>query len=205
MPLFYLLRHGETEYVKQHRLAGRFPGVHLNDTGRAQAQTLAERLKNVPFKAIYSSPMERAIETAEPLGKVKALPVEIHPGLYETEIGEWMDKSVKQLARTKPWKMVSAAPSRFRFPGGERFADTQYRIAQELEELVLAHAEKDIVACVSHADPIKLAVAYFIGLPLDLFQRLTIDPTSITVLHITPTSSQLVGLNINPSATLPQS
>lgn len=195
MPLFLLVRHGENDYVKKGRLAGRLPGVHLNEKGRAQAQAVADKLAGAPVKAIYSSPLERAKETAEPIAAALNLPVIERSGLIETDVGEWEDKKVKGLSRLKLWRMVQARPSLWQFPGGESFVECQYRIQQELLELAKQHEEKDIIVCVSHSDPIKLAIAYYIGLPLDMFQRLNVSPASITALHIGQTGSFLLALN----------
>jgi probable phosphoglycerate mutase len=203
MPLFILVRHGENDYVKKGRLAGRLPGVHLNQKGREQAQyaaeALARLLKERPPKAIYSSPMERALETAEPIAKAFHVEVITREGLVETDCGEWTDKTLKSLGRMKLWRVVQSAPSRFCFPGGETFADAQARIRCEVESLAAAHDPKDVVVCVSHSDPIKLAIAYFIGLPLDLFQRLGVNPASINVLNVGESGSQLMALNIDAS------
>jgi probable phosphoglycerate mutase len=123
------------------------------------------------------------------------LPVVPREGLIETEIGEWQDKSLKGLHRLKVWRSVRYTPSHFRFPGGEGFIDTQERIRRELEALRAQHDQKDLIVCVSHADPIKLAVAFYIGLPLDMFQRLNISPASITSLMVGENWSGLLNLN----------
>ena len=199
MPVVLLIRHGENEYVKKGRLAGRMPGVHLNDKGRAQAQALAEALANLPVKAVYSSPMERTMETAEPLAGIHKLEVVPRDGLLEVDYGEWQDKTLKQLARRKLWKTVQSAPAHMRFPGGESFGEAQLRIAEELTGLARSHKKKDVIACVGHSDMIKLAVAYFLGLPLDLFQRLIVQPASITTLHLSPDQgARLINLNHIP-------
>ena len=200
MPTLLLIRHGENDFVKKHRLAGRLPGVNLNDTGRQQAQAIAEKLATAPIKAIYSSPLERTIQTAEPLARALSLPVIPRPGLIETDPGDWTGQSFKKLARTKAWRAVQSAPSRFRFPNGETFADSQHRICQELQTLASQHDPQDLIACFSHADPIRLAVAYFIGLPLDLFQRLSVGPGSLTLLHLADSSPRLLALNLDPSS-----
>jgi probable phosphomutase (TIGR03848 family) len=209
MALIILVRHGENDFVKKGRLAGRLPEVHLNKKGLAQAQAAAEALSRMlekaPVKAIYSSPLERTMETAEPIAKAFGLPIVPRPGLIETDCGEWQGKSVKQLSRLKIWRVVQSSPSTFQFPGGETFAETQYRISQELNQLAALHDPKDVIICVSHSDPIKLAVAYFLGLPLDLFQRIAVSPTSITALHVSDTGSHLLTLNYNTSFTFPQS
>jgi probable phosphoglycerate mutase len=205
MPVILLIRHGENDYVKKHRLAGRLPGVHLNANGRQQAQALAEKLGAAPIKAVYSSPLERAMETAAPLAQALGLEIQPRPGLIEVDFGEWQDQRLKALSRTKLWKVIQGAPSRMRFPGGEAVADAQHRICRELEEIAASSEPKDIVVCVSHSDPIKLAVAYFIGLPLDNFQRLSVAPASITGLYLGEASSHLLSLNYEISISLPKS
>jgi probable phosphoglycerate mutase len=202
MPTILLIRHGENDFVKTGRMAGRLPGVHLNQKGRDQAQALAEKLAGAPVKAIYSSPLERAVETAEPLAKALGLELTLRPGLLETDIGEWQGLKAKGLSRLKIWKTVQNRPSLLRFPGGESFIETQQRICQELFSLAAQHDPKDTIACVSHADPIKLAVAYFIGLPLDMFQRLAVSPASVTALMLGDGSSALLTLNYDFSFNL---
>jgi probable phosphoglycerate mutase len=202
MPIFLLIRHGENDFVKKNRLAGRLPGVHLNEKGRAQAAEVAEKVKGAPVKAVYSSPLERTMETAEPIAQ--ALDLEVFPrtGLLEVDVGEWQNKTLKELRRRKLWRAVQTSPSRVRFPGGESFAEAQQRICQEIEVLALRHSEKELVVCVTHSDLIKLAVAYFIGLPLDMFQRLQIAPASISALQVGETSNRLLTLNYDISFTL---
>ncbi len=204
MPIFLLVRHGENEYVQKGRLAGRLPGVHLNANGRRQAQATAETLRQAPVTAIYSSPLERAVETAEPISQALGLPVSLHPGLMETDCGSWQGKTLKRLGRLKVWRTVQNTPSLFQFPGGESFIDTQHRICAALQDLCSRHDPKDLLVCVSHADPIKLAVAFYLGLPLDHFQRLAVTPASITALMIDEHHSQLLLLNYNPSLTIPK-
>ena len=199
MPIVLLIRHGENEYVKKGRLAGRKQGVHLNEKGRAQAEALAGALAQLPIKAVYSSPLERTMETAAPLAerfKLKVLPRE---GLLEVDYGDWQDKTLKQLARRKLWKTVQSAPSHTRFPDGESFGEAQLRIASEITALCEMHSPKDIIACVGHSDMIKLAVAYYLGLPLDLFQRLVVQPASVSTIQIIPNhGARLINLNHIP-------
>ena len=198
MPLLLLIRHGENEYVKTGKLAGRLPGVHLNERGRKQAAELAEALKQIPLKAIYSSPLERAVETAEPIMEGRKLEIQLRPELMDNDIGKWQGRSLKQLNRTKIWKKVQQAPSRFKFPEGESFLATQTRIASCLDEIAASHKPKDIVAVVFHADPIKLAVAHYLGMPLDHFQRLACDTGSVTVLYLSDMGAYLIKLNQRP-------
>jgi len=204
MSVILLIRHGENDYVKKGLMAGRLPGVHLNKNGQKQAQTLADKLAGAPVKAIYSSPLERAMETAEPIARKLSLDIIPRQGLIEVDIGEWQDQKLKSLSRQKIWKIVSSAPSRMKFPGGETFAEAQIRICNEIDMLSRQHEPKDLVICVSHADPIRLAVAYFLGLPLDLFQRLSVAPASITVIDLREMGSRLLTLNYEISFTLPK-
>jgi probable phosphoglycerate mutase len=202
MTLVILVRHGENEFVKKGKLAGRLPGVHLNKRGCEQAQAtsamLAKRLQEQLPKAIYSSPLERAAETAVPIAQAFGLEVIIREGLIETNPGEWTGQTLKGLNRLKVWKTVQQRPSLFTFPGGETFLESQTRMVTELQALAGMHEEKDVIVCVSHSDPIRLAVAYFMGLPLDLFQRLVVSPASVTTLMLGPGWSTLVSLNCTP-------
>jgi len=208
MATIILIRHGENDYVKKGQLAGRQPGIHLNDAGRQQAQALAHTLKEKfdsrSIKAIYSSPMERTVETAEPIANSLGLEIIPRPGLTETDYGEWQDKKIKELSRLKLWRLVQFSPSLLRFPGGESIAEVQLRICQEIEALCRIHKPKDILLCVTHADPIKLAVAHYLGLHLDLFQRLVVSPGSITSLNIGSTTARLLTMNFVPSFALPK-
>lgn len=203
MPLLLLIRHGENDFVKTGKLAGRLPEVHLNERGRQQAEELAEALTNIPIKAIYSSPLERAQETAAPLAAKLGLDVQIRPGLIETGIGEWAGQELKALRKLPEWKVVQDAPSRFRFPEGESFAECQTRLVSEIESIVKAHERQDIIACVSHSDPIKLITAYYLGMPLDHFQRLGCDTASVTVLLLGEKGVLLSKLNQRPPFSFP--
>lgn len=206
MSLLLLIRHGENDYVKEKRLAGRLPGVHLNETGlmqaQAVAQSLAPKLKKASVKAVYSSPLERTMETAQPIAEALNVDISARPGLIETDFGDWQGKTLKDLGRRKLWKIVQNNPSLMRFPGGESFAETQTRICNEIETLRTEHSEKDVIICVSHSDPIKLVVGYYLGLPLDFFQRLMIAPATITTMLIGDSGSRLLNLNTDISLTL---
>jgi probable phosphoglycerate mutase len=199
MPLLLLIRHGENAYVKTGKLAGRLPGIHLNEKGQKQAQALGEALNGVPIKAIYSSPLERAMETAAPMADSHKLKIIQEPDLMDTHIGKWQGRSLAMLRLTKSWKIVQSAPSRFRFPEGESFPECQLRIVNVLERIIQRHNKpNDIVAVVFHADPIKLAVSHFLGLPLDNFQKLGCDTGSLTALHAGEAGSSLLKLNQRP-------
>ncbi len=199
MPLLLLIRHGENDYIKTGRLAGHIAGVHLNEKGKQQARALSEALQDVPLKAVYSSPLERAMETAQPIAEPHGLQIVQEPDLVDTDVGKWQGRSWKVLRLMKAWKIVQHAPSRFRFPEGESFLETQVRIANALERIIRKHNKpKDIVAVVFHADPIKLAVAHFLGMPLDHFQRLSCDTGSLTALSASETGANLIKLNQRP-------
>jgi probable phosphomutase (TIGR03848 family) len=198
MPLLLLIRHGENDYSKKGKLAGRLPGVHLNERGQKQAEELGKAFAQVPIKAVYSSPLERAMETAAPIAKARGLKVIGEPGLLEANVGQWQGQSVRRLALTKYWRIIQHAPSRAGHPGGETFLQTQTRIVSALDAICGKYKPRDIVVCVFHADPIKLAVAHYLGLPLDHFQRLACDTGSVTTLFISESSAQLLRLNQRP-------
>src|SRR5215207_10643457 len=136
MPLLLLIRHGENDYVKTGKLAGRLPGVHLNKKGQNQAEALGQALRDVPIRAVYSSPLERAMETATPIAEARKLQIIQEPDLMDTNIGRWQGKSLKVLRLTKVWKIVQSAPSRFRFPEGESFVESQARYVSALVRMI---------------------------------------------------------------------
>ena len=198
MPLLLLIRHGENDFTKKHKLAGYTPNVHLNERGQSQAQALADALKEVPIKALYSSPLERAVETATPIAAARALEIQNEAGLLETNVGKWQGRSLAALRLQKHWKVVQNAPSRAQFPEGETFYECQTRIVTALDSISRKYKPQDIVACVFHADPIKLAIAHYIGLPLDHFQRLSCDTGSLTALYVNEAGANLIKLNQRP-------
>lgn len=189
-----LIRHGVNDYVKTHRLACRLPGVHLNAEGTAQAEAMAQRLSAMKIDAVYSSPLERAQETAAPLGRALNLPVQVIDGIMETDCGEWAGQKIEDLNKLDLWKQLQVYPSGVRFPGGESFADIQGRMVATIEKLSTEHAHQTI-ALVSHADPIKLALAFYAGIPLDLFQRLVIAPASINEIEFGSFRPAIVRIN----------
>lgn len=196
MTLIYLIRHGHNQYVEKGKLAGRLPGVHLSEHGRAQAEKLAELLAGANFKALYASPLDRTMETAAPIARAAGLKVIPNEGLLETDYGTWQGKSLKSLHRRKLWPVVQTAPSLARFPEGESFSEAQARIVAELENLRQKHHQKKaVIGCVFHSDPIKLAVAHYLGLPLDMFQRIVVEPASISILAVGSKHAHLVRLN----------
>jgi probable phosphoglycerate mutase len=177
-----LVRHGMTDYVKNHKLAGWTPAVSLNDHGRDQAAAVGARLASERLAAVYSSPLDRTRETAEEVARPHQLPVAVVEGIAETRIGEWTGKAIEDVNKSELWQRIQTHPSTVRFPGGESFAEIQARMVAAVETLREQHPEQTI-ALVSHSDPIKLVVAFYLGMPLDLFQRLVIQPCSISELH----------------------
>ena len=137
------------------------------------------------------------METAQPLASVLGKEIIPQDGLLEVDFGEWQDKTLKQLRRRKLWKIVQGNPSRMHFPGGETFATARQRIVQTLETLSQQHKAKEMIACFSHSDLIKLALGYYLGQPLDLFQRIMITPASISTLQLGEMGAQIVNLNHN--------
>ena len=201
MPVVMLIRHGENDYVKKARLAGRKQGVHLNEKGRSQAENVAKALAKTKLKAVYASPLDRTMETAQPIAEAQGLEVVPREGLLEVDFGKWQDKTLKQLSRQNLWKVVQNHPSQARFPEGESFADAQHRIVTEIETLVGMHKTKDMFICVGHSDMIKLALAYYLGTPLDLFQRIIVQPASISTLHIATGRIAVINVNHIPRPT----
>jgi probable phosphomutase (TIGR03848 family) len=203
MPTLLLIRHGENDYLVKNRLPGRIPGVHLNRRGQEQAAELARTLSQLPIKAIYSSPLERAVETAGPLAQSLGLEVQLRPDLIDTDVGQWEGRSWKVLGRTRLWKVVQETPSQFQFPGGETFVQVQERIVCTLDAIASAHTH-DLIAVVFHADPIKMALAHYLGLLLDNFQRLSIHTGSVTILKMDDPAAKLLALNLIPPFSFPK-
>jgi probable phosphomutase (TIGR03848 family) len=173
-----LARHAVTAETGP-RLSGRRPGVDLSEEGRRQAAALADRLADLPVAAVYASPIERTTQTARAVADRHRLEVRALEGVLEADYGEWTGRELTELAKTDLWKVVQRAPSRARFPGGESLAAMQARMVAALDTVVAAHAG-ELVVVVSHADPIKAAIAHYTGVHLDLFQRFVIAPASVS-------------------------
>ncbi len=197
MPTLILARHGETDVIGK-KLTGRITGIHLNANGRKQATLIAEALSGQTIHAIFSSPLERAAETAKPLSETCGIPVSPHSGLTEINFGAWQGKPYKQLQKLKLWEAVQNTPSRVTFPAGESFVTAQQRIVASLDEIMSVMGENDLAVCFSHCDPIRLALAYYFNMGLDDFQRLTIDPGSLSVIHRDNMKPRLGRINFSP-------
>ncbi len=213
------MRHGVTPTTGKI-LPGRAPGLHLADSGRRQAEALAARLvswapprnpeggkqnpeggkqgseggKRPRISAVYASPLERTRQTASPIASALGLRVKIDRGLLECDFGDWTGAELKNLTKLPEWATVQRYPSGFRFPGGESFRAMQTRIVSSLSALAADHAGETVVA-VSHADPIKAAVADALGSHLDLFQRIVISPCSVTAISYGPAGPSVLTVN----------
>lgn len=189
-----LIRHGENEWTASHKLAGRTPNVHLNEYGREQAEALGKRLAQSRLDAIYASPLERTVETAEAIAKHHAIEIQTHDGLLEVDYGDWTGKKIKKLSKDPRWPVIQFYPSGAGFPGGETMYGMQTRFVQEINQLTAKHSGQ-IIAVVGHADLIKSAVAHYLGMHFDLFQRIVISTTSITTIMFSPMGPRVVCVN----------
>ena len=179
--LVLFVRHGTTPTTGKV-LPGRARGLHLSERGREQAQRAAERIAEVgKIAAVYSSPLERARETAAPIARITKNTTRIERGLIECDFGAWTGQSLRRLMKKPEWSQVQRSPSTFRFPAGESFVEMQTRMVSAVDAIRRRHPGRTVV-CVSHADTIKAAVAHAAGTPLDLFQRIVISTCSVTAI-----------------------
>jgi probable phosphomutase (TIGR03848 family) len=188
-----LVRHGVTAHTGP-LLSGRMPGIDLSEKGIEQAQAAAERLSVLTVSTVYASPIERTAQTASYIAARLGLEVQPLPGVIEADYGDWTGGKIVDLAKTDEWKVVQAAPSRAVFPGGESLRAMQSRMVDALDAVVAAHPHETVVV-VSHADPIKSAIAHYTGMHLDLFQRLHVSPASVTVFDFHAYGALLVKCN----------
>lgn len=188
------MRHGKTPTTGS-TLPGRAKGLHLSDDGRAQADAVASTIAGLAkVDAVYASPLERTRETAAPIGKARGLRVQVDRGLLECDFGDWTGAPLKDLMKLPEWRTVQRYPSGFRFPGGESFTEMQARITGAVARLVDRH-RGGVVVAVSHADPIKAAVADALGTHLDLFQRIVVSPCSVTAVAYGPGGPAVLTVN----------
>ena len=178
----FLIRHALTAQTGRV-LYGQTPGIDLDDRGRAQAAKLAERFASVRLTAIYSSPLCRCTQTVEPLAAAKRLRVSPAPDLIEMDTGSWTGRTLPQVRRTKLWRIVQTAPSRFRFPDGEGFVEAQTRAVAAVDRIARKHP-RGRVAVASHGDIVRIVLAHLLGTPLDDFQRIVVDTASVSVIVI---------------------
>jgi probable phosphoglycerate mutase len=193
MTTFFLIRHASCSGLGQ-TLWGRTPGICLNEKGQLQAQQLADRFKNINLNAIYSSPLDRALQTAAEIARSMKLEVKKSEAANEINFGEWTGKSFDCLSTDRRWRHFNNYRSMTMIPGGELFLEVQNRIVKEMETLAEQHG-KARIAIVSHADVIRSAVAYFAATPIDLIDRFEISPCSVTVVALDEERACLLTVN----------
>jgi probable phosphomutase (TIGR03848 family) len=180
-----LVRHGVTAANQGGVLAGWTPGVDLAESGVEQVRTLGERLAGVPVAAIISSPLDRCLQTAEALAAGRDVGVETDVRLGEAKYGDWTGKELKVLAKDPLWKVVQAHPSAVTFPGGEALREMQARAVEAVREHNARLGPDATWVAVSHGDVIKGILADALGMHLDGFQRIMVDPASVSVVRYT--------------------
>ena len=201
MATVVLVRHARSTANVSGLLTGRQKGVHLDDVGREQAQRLAQRLATVPLSALVSSPLERCRETAASIARAQPVPLRVTPerGLVECDYGAWEGRALKELAREKLWKAVQRHPAGVTFPEGEAMAAMAARVVEAVRRhdarVEEAHGPHAVWAAVTHGDPLKAVLADALGLHLDSFQRLHVDPASVSVVRLTPEATYLLQSN----------
>jgi probable phosphoglycerate mutase len=188
-----LVRHAVTAHTGP-LLSGRMPGIDLSEKGVGQAEATAQRLAKLPVAAVYASPIERTTQTAERIASHHNLDVRPLSGVIEADYGDWTGGKIADLAKTDEWKVVQVAPTRARFPNGESIREMQSRMVGALDDVVAQHPHETIVV-VSHADPIKSAIAHYTGMHLDLFQRVHVSPASVAVFDFHPYGVMMVKCN----------
>ena len=193
MTTFFLIRHASCDRLGQ-TLWGRTPGVCLNEKGKLQAQRLAERFHGITLQAIYSSPLERAVETAEAIARNMQLEVNRNEAFNEIDFGDWTGQSFDALSSDETWQRFNVIRSTTSIPGGESFLEAQARVVTELERLSTQHGNAR-VGIVSHADVIKAAVGYIAATPIDLLHRIEISPGSVSVIALDRDSARLLTIN----------
>lgn len=194
-----LVRHADNDYIG-HTLAGWTPGIHLNDSGRRQAERLAGRLAKLPVRAIYSSPLERTRETMEPLAIRLGLEVRVCDALGEIRLGQWTGRAIRELADDPVWQRFNRERSTARVPGGETMLEVQARMVGAFEKIRGNHPDSVVVAA-SHGDPIRAVLMHYLGMPLDFIHRLEIQTASVSTIVLNDWGPAV--LRINDTGDLP--
>jgi len=201
MATVVLVRHARSTANVSGVLTGRQKGVHLDDVGREQAQRLAQRLASVPLAALVSSPLERCRETAAAVAQAQPGEVRVgtDKGLVECDYGAWEGRTLKELAREKLWRTVQRHPAAVTFPEGEAMAAMAARVVAAVRRhdarVESEHGPHAVWAAVTHGDPLKAVLADALGLHLDGFQRLHVDPASVSVVRLTADASYVLQSN----------
>lgn len=197
MTTLLLIRHGHTDLVG-NTLAGRSPGVHLSSQGEAEAVELARSLSSIRIDSIFSSPLERTQETAQRLASAAGKPVQILEGVIEIDYGDWTGREIQSLRDDPLWIRYNRYRSITRIPGGEWFVEIQARVVKTLEELRAGRPE-DILAIVTHGDVIRVAIAHYLGIHLDIITRLVIRPASVSALSVNDFGPELLFMTQGPT------
>lgn len=193
MTTLLLVRHALADHVGRH-LAGRSAGVRLNEAGRRQAAALAARLAVVALDAVVAGPLERAVQTAEPIAAGHGLPVGIDSDLTEIDYGDWTGRTLASLAAEPAWRWWNEHRGGTRVPGGETMAEAQGRMLRAMERLRDAWPD-GVVAMIGHGDPIRAALAHCLGIPLDLALRLDVAPASVSVVRLAEWGPRVLRVN----------
>jgi broad specificity phosphatase PhoE len=191
MSRFFLIRHGMMDGINE-RIYGRTEGVHLNETGRAQAEKVAVELADAGIEAVYSSPLDRAQETAAAICARLNLPLQTEPDFNEIDVGEWTNRTFAELEGDPEWDRFNRFRSNAGAPGGELMLAAQLRAVAAIERLRRRHG---VIAVVSHGDVIRALVAHFLGFNLDFIFRVRIDPASISILEVDDKGAQFTLVN----------
>jgi probable phosphoglycerate mutase len=202
MTTFLLIRHATNDTIG-HRIAGRSAGISLNEAGRRQAEALAARLDGVRLAALYTSPLERTRETAAPLAARQGVEPVACEALLEIDYGAWTGLGLEELRQATGWREWNSFRSGNRVPGGETALEVQARMVRVLEMLARAHPGEAAVGLVSHGDPIRAALGYYAGIPIDLLGRLEISPASASVLQLETWGARILRVNDTGPLTLP--
>ena len=201
MTTVLLIRHGRTSANTAGVLAGRSSGVVLDEVGHRQVAEAAARISDVPVKAVVTSPLRRCRQTAQALvaSRAEDCPIQVEQGLVECGYGDWTGKSLRELSKDKLWGAVQHQPSAVRFPGGESMAEMSARAVGAVRawdaRLGTEHGPDAVWAAVSHGDPIKAILADALGMHLDSFQRIVVDPAAISIVRYTATRPYVITVN----------
>jgi probable phosphomutase (TIGR03848 family) len=201
MTTVLLIRHGRTSANTAGILAGRTSGMVLDEVGHQQAAEVAARVAGVPLRTVLTSPLRRCRQTALALvaNRADACPIQVEPGLVECGYGEWTGKSLRELSKDKLWRAVQQQPSAVRFPGGESMSEMSARAVGAIRSwdarMGTEHGSEAVWAAVSHGDPIKAILADALGMHLDSFQRIVVDPASISIIRYAATRPYVITVN----------
>jgi ribonuclease H / adenosylcobalamin/alpha-ribazole phosphatase len=191
----HLVRHG-THGLLAHTLAGRMPGVRLSEAGQEQSRALAARLaERSTIAAVYSSPLERCVETAAPIAARLDLEVQVAEALIELDFGDWTGRTFESIKGDPLWPLFNTSRSLTRPPNGELMREAQARIVSFIDELRGRHGDEAAIVLVSHGDVIRSALLHYLGMPLDFWLRIEVGPASISTVEVRPWGPRVVRLN----------